>query len=63
MRQIIRLSLATLLLVGTCTVAAFGDGSDPMPCNPKDPTCIPPPPPERSRQFADVPVPTLVQMR
>jgi hypothetical protein len=61
MRTIIRLSLATVLLLGLCTVASFADGTDPPPCYPKDPQCIPPPPPER--HTLGVVLPELVQMR
>lgn len=39
MRTIIRLTLAASILVGTCSVTAFADGTDPPPCFPSDPAC------------------------
>jgi hypothetical protein len=37
-KRIIRLFLATAMLVGTCTVAS-ADGTDPPPCQPGTPGC------------------------
>jgi len=42
MNKLLRLVLATLLLMGTCSVASFADGTEPPPCYPGAPNCKPP---------------------
>ncbi len=62
MKSFLKFALATLVLAGTLTAAAYpnakamltGDGTDPIPaCWPLDPKCQPPLPPPTT------PVPTL----
>ncbi len=43
MKTLIRILLATLMLVATTSTIAVADG-DPAPCVPGTPHCVPPPP-------------------